>query len=169
MEYAGNMNLAQFIEEHKINDNLIDEDILNNIIRQICLGIKEIHQLNIIHRDIKPENIIYDKINKRIKIGDFGVSTVNKYTIHEKGSYKYSAPEIQSGKKYNNKADIYALGCVLYELFTLNNFYDDFNYGDIKEIDSKYNAKWKVLIKQMLNKKKYHKRPSIEEIISKLD
>ena len=51
----------------------IDEKIIINIIKQICLGIREIHNKNIIHRDLKPENILLDKNNK-IKIGDFGIS-----------------------------------------------------------------------------------------------
>ena len=54
MEYAGNTNLKNFIEKHKKSNQLIDEEILNNIIKQICIGIKEIHRLNIIHKDLKP-------------------------------------------------------------------------------------------------------------------
>ena len=57
MEYCDGQNLRDFINEHKKNNELIEEDILYNIIKQICLGIKEIHEKNIIHRDLKPENI----------------------------------------------------------------------------------------------------------------
>ena len=52
---------------------MIEEDILYNIIKQICIGIKEIHNKNIIHRDLKPENIFINE-NNVIKIGDFGIS-----------------------------------------------------------------------------------------------
>ena len=52
---------------------LIEEKLIYNIIKQICLGIKEIHNKKIIHRDLKPENIFMNK-NNEIKIGDFGIS-----------------------------------------------------------------------------------------------
>ena len=74
MEYAGNINLRNFIKKHQKNSQLIDEQLLNNIIKQICNGVKEIHKLNIIHRDLKPENIFFDENNLKIKIGDFGIS-----------------------------------------------------------------------------------------------
>ena len=82
MEFCAGQNLRDFINEHIKNNKLIEEDILYNIIKQICIGIKEIHEKNIIHRDLKPENIF---INKKIeiKIGDFGRSNFypQKYFI----------------------------------------------------------------------------------------
>ena len=73
MEYCAGQNLKDFIDEKIKNNELIEEEILYNIIKQICVGLKEIHDKNIIHRDIKPENIfINEKMD--IKIGDFGIS-----------------------------------------------------------------------------------------------
>ena len=73
MEYCKGENLKTFIDKH-INDNtLIKENIISNIIRQICRGIKKIHDMKIVHRDLKPENIFVDN-NMNIKIGDFGIS-----------------------------------------------------------------------------------------------
>jgi len=58
-----------------------------------------------------------------IQIRDFGISkqvnSNNKYAITSIGTNNYMAPEIISGKKYNNKVDIWALGCIIYELCTL--------------------------------------------------
>ena len=73
MEYCAGQNLRDFININIKNNELIEEDILYNIIKQICIGIKEIHNKNIIHRDIKPENIFMNEKND-IKIGDFGLS-----------------------------------------------------------------------------------------------
>ena len=73
MEYCDGQNLRDFINKHIKNNILIEENILYNIIKQICIGIKEIHNKNIIHRDIKPENIFMNE-NNDIKIGDFGIS-----------------------------------------------------------------------------------------------
>ena len=73
MEYCEGQNLKDFINKYKDKKELIEEKILYNIIIQICLGIKEIHNKNIIHRDIKPENIFIND-NMEIKVGDFGIS-----------------------------------------------------------------------------------------------
>ena len=73
MEYCNGKNLKIFLDEHKNNNTLIEEDIVYNIIKQICLGIKKIHEMKIIHRDLKPENIFMNE-NMQIKIGDFGIS-----------------------------------------------------------------------------------------------
>ena len=171
MEYGVNINLKQFIKKHKDESQFIDKNIIIDIIRQICKGLKTIHENNIIHRDLTPDNIFLDGNNK-IKIGDFGVSkllnTNNHYAKTKTGKYHYFAPEIENGK-YNNKVDIYALGCIAYELFTLNEYYID------KIIDNKdgkidlniYNQKWQDLI-ELLLKNDYHERPSIEEVLEKL-
>ena len=64
MEYCSGKNLKNFIKEHNENNELIEENIIYNIIKQICIGIKEIHNKNIIHRDLKPENIFMNEKNE---------------------------------------------------------------------------------------------------------
>ena len=173
MEYAGEKNLKQFIEDYKNKGELIDEKIIKNIIIQICRGLKEIHDKKIIHRDLTPDNIFIDD-KKKIKIGDFGISTItttyNRYANTRIGKSHYLAPEIERGLEYNNKVDIYSLGCVIYELFTLNEYYID---KVIEEKDCKinidiYNSKYQKLI-DLLLRKDYHERPNIEEVINKID
>ncbi len=119
MEFCEGLDLKKFIEEHK---TLIDENIIYNIVLEICLGIKELHKRKIIHRDLKPENIFIDK-NNNIKIGDFGISrqlsNSSKYTNSSTGTKNYMAPEVINGEKYNKKVDIWGLGCIIYELLTL--------------------------------------------------
>jgi len=174
MEYAGNKTLKSFIEDRE--DGLIDQKTLNNIIKQICLGLKEIHKENIIHRDISPDNIFIDEEILKIKIGDFGISTISQYSHSSVGKYKYMAPEMQREKgkgnkevRYNKSVDIYALGCVLYELFTFRNYFDDRIRNEVVKINSDfYDEKWQKLIDSMLAIE-YHERPSIEEVLSKLD
>ena len=167
MEFSGEKNLKQFIDSYREKDQLIEEYIISLIIKQIYEGIKEIHKNKLIHRDLTPDNIFIDE-NYRIKIGDFGISKIletNKYAKSIIGKYKYFAPEIEMGEKYNNKIDIYSFGCIIYELFTLNEYYID---KRIKEKDCKinvevYNSEWQNLINSLLNKD-YHKRPDIEQI-----
>ena len=133
MEYGGNNNLKQFILNQKKKNQKIEEKIIEEILIQICSGLKEIHKTNIIHRDLTPENIFINKNNK-IKIGDFGVSkqlnTNNKYAETDTGKEHYKAPEIIKNEKYDKRADIYSLGCIIYELFTLNEYYIDKYFDD---------------------------------------
>ena len=145
MEYCDGQNLKEFININIKNNELIEENILYNIIKQICIGIKEIHNKNIIHRDIKPENIFINK-NMELKIGDFGISKLfdsNKEytnTIYKVGSVEYMAPEILTKRIYNKKSDMYSFGCIIYELFNLSKYYEDRESGKIKKIDfEKYN------------------------------
>lgn len=99
---------------------------------QILLALAHIHSHNVLHRDIKPGNLFLNKW-KDIKIGDFGLSTVrkNKKKQHQTpvGTMGYAAPELLKGKAYNEKSDMYALGCCLYEILTLRSVYDDEHDG----------------------------------------
>ena len=64
MEYGGEINLKQYIEMHNKKVELIEENIIKDIILQICIGIKEIHKNNIIHKNLTPDNIFINKNNK---------------------------------------------------------------------------------------------------------
>jgi len=176
MEYCEGLDLKQFIKQYKSKNEKIDEESIYNIVSDICLGIKEIHQKNLIHRDLKPENILIDKYNV-IKIGDFGISKLlennNKYANTSVGTNNYMAPELIKGDKHNNKVDIGALGCIIYELLTLNVCFESKSlYGIIDKIIKKphgkidkniYNHKWQNII-DLLLKKDYRKRPDINKV-----
>ena len=170
MEYGGDSDLKKFIYKFKDKHQLIDEPIIKKIILQICNGLKEIHKANIIHRDLKPGNILIND-NNDIKIIDFGISkelAMNKnstYTINGKATFEYMAPEIAQGSKITNKVDIYSLGCLIYELFHLNQYLIDKMWNGVKKIDSGiYNGKWQNLI-DLLLKTESKERPNIEEVI----
>ena len=76
---------------------------------------------NVIHRDLKLQNIFLTK-NQEVKVGDFGLAksltTLDKITNTQCGTFISTAPEILEGKNYNFSADIWSLGCILYELVT---------------------------------------------------
>ena len=171
MEYGGESNLKQFIKKYKDRGELIDQKLITDIILQICLGLKEIHDHKIIHRDLTPDNIFINENNK-IKIGDFGVSkmlsTHKKYAKSYAGKLHYNAPEIETNEKYDYKVDIYSLGCIMYELFTLNEYYID-KIIDEKEgrINYIYEQKYQDLIDSCLSKQSKN-RLEIRKIIDKL-
>ncbi len=88
----------------------------------ICIGMSVAHQQGIIHRDLKPANILIDD-SGLLKIVDFGVAAAAKSgdtqltkTGYVIGSPKYMAPEQILGKKVDERADIYSLGVIMYEM-----------------------------------------------------
>src|ERR1700683_4560350 len=90
----------------------------------IATGMAVAHQVGIVHRDLKPANILIDN-DSLLKIVDFGVAAAHSQgdtqltkTGYVIGSPKYMAPEQILGKKVDERADIYSLGVILYELFT---------------------------------------------------
>ena len=169
MEFCSEGNLRNFIDKNIDKDTLIKENIISNIIKQICIGIKEIHDKKIVHRDLKPENIFIDN-NMNIKIGDFGISKqLNSYQTHvlttkRLGSDCYIAPEILDNLIYNEKSDMWSLGCIIYELFNLNIYYKDLIWRKIRKINSDiYNNKWQNLIDSLLQPD-YKKRLDINQV-----
>ena len=126
---------------------------------------------------MKPNNIFISK-DYKIKIGDFGISKILKDSDYTNTNYigtlGYMAPELLSKEKYNNKADIWSLGCIIYELCTLNACFE-INFGDfgflnkIKECEYEKNqlsndySDWKNIIESLL-KKNYKDRPDINEL-----
>ena len=177
MEYCEGLDLRTYIIEHRNNNKLIDKNIIYHIIYDICLGLKEIHNNNLIHRDLKPDNLFISE-DLRIKIGDFGISkqlnSVNEYAKTKIGTMLYMAPEILKGEQYNNKVDIWSLGCIIHELCVLNFCFDNKSFdkllSDIKEAkhdkinEEKYGIEMQSLIDLLLNKN-YINRPNIEEIL----
>jgi eukaryotic-like serine/threonine-protein kinase len=90
----------------------------------IATGMAVAHQAGIVHRDLKPANVLIDN-DGLVKIVDFGVAAAQSQgdtqltkTGYVIGSPKYMAPEQILGKKVDERADIYSLGVILYELFT---------------------------------------------------
>ena len=175
MEYCDYSNLKTFIEDHKKSGTKINQKIILIIALDICRGIIEIHKNKLIHRDLKPENIFINREYK-IKIGDFGIS--KQLSDHTKVAYTqigtefYYAPEILENKNYDNKVDIWALGCIIYELCALKKCFNSRN-EIINKIKSQikfygridlnyYNKDLQDIIYKLLEPNP-EKRPNIEE------
>lgn len=87
---------------------------------QIVKGLKCLHEIQIFHRDLKSANVFLNK-DLTAKLGDMNVSKVAKkgllYT--QTGTPYYASPEVWRDQPYDQKSDIWSLGCVLYESITL--------------------------------------------------
>jgi hypothetical protein len=88
--------------------------------RQICAGLAAAHERGVLHRDLKPANIMIDG-HGRARLTDFGLAVAEgdaRGRLESAGTPAYMAPEQLEGRPVSTKTDIYALGLVLYELFT---------------------------------------------------
>ena len=177
MEFCDGLDLRNFINEHRENKQYINENLIFYIILHICLGLKEIHDQNLIHRDLKPDNLFISG-DDTIKIGDFGISkqlqSENEYAKTQTGTMIYMAPEIINGEKYNNKVDIWSLGCIIHELCTLNYcFHSNSISGLITNISQSNHERIneKIYSNQLQNLidllliPDYKKRPDIKQVI----
>ncbi|NXU52937.1 NEK5 kinase, partial [Turnix velox] len=121
MEYCDGGDLMKRINtQHGV---LFDEEQILSWFVQISLGLKHIHDKKILHRDVKAQNIFLSNNGKVAKLGDFGIarqlSSTMEFAHTCVGTPYYLSPEICENRPYNNKTDIWSLGCVLYELCAL--------------------------------------------------
>ena len=97
--------------------NRFKENQIKFLIGCIMIGLKYIHEQNILHRDIKPENLVFDN-NGYLRITDFGIA--KHYVINNKkdtsGTIGYLAPEVLCNVNHNFSIDYYAVGIITYEL-----------------------------------------------------
>jgi serine/threonine-protein kinase len=113
MEYVDGEDLAASLRRI----GRFPEDKALEIARQICAGLAAAHDRGVIHRDLKPANIMIDAAG-RVRIMDFGLAAAGAVDEVRVGTPAYMAPEQLEGREVTFKSDIYALGLVLYELFT---------------------------------------------------
>jgi len=119
MEYAERGDLMQLIEAHKGNQVNIREDAIWEYLAQICHGLSYLHQKRILHRDIKARNIFLDS-ELNVKIGDLGLGRelgpASRFAYTAVGTPLYFSPEMCQEERYNEKCDVWALGCLIYEM-----------------------------------------------------
>jgi hypothetical protein len=113
MEYVDGVNLRDLLRDGKLEPKQALA-----IVPPICEALQFAHDKGIVHRDIKPENLLLD-CDGRIKIADFGIAGLIGAGSENIGTPPYMAPEQSSlAPEVDHRADIYALGVVLYEMLT---------------------------------------------------
>jgi serine/threonine protein kinase len=118
MEYVEGSTLADELKGRR----RLDPDEVVDLALQICGGLEHAHAAGLVHRDIKPHNLLL-RPDGTVKIADFGIARAAETTrLTQMGSVlgtaAYLSPEQALGEEVTGAADLYSLGCVLYELLT---------------------------------------------------
>lgn len=180
MEYLSGGTLQDFIGS---NFPISNERIID-VALQICNGLQEIHNKNIIHRDLKSSNIMFDE-NGEIRIMDFGLSKSPLVTTMTTlgtviGTLGFVAPEQVTNLYVDKRVDIFSFGVILYQLTTgklpfngeneIALIHSIFNTQPTKpsEINKNINDEIEKIILKCLNKNPDERFNSVEEIIPKL-
>ncbi|KAJ1449761.1 hypothetical protein M885DRAFT_534558 [Pelagophyceae sp. CCMP2097] len=178
MQYADGGDLSGQIKIAAKTHKLYSESKILHWFVQMALGLHYMHQNRVLHRDLKTQNIFLLG-NGRLVLGDLGISKVLEGTMDFAqtciGTPYYMSPEIFKNKPYNHKSDIWALGCVLYEMTTLNHAFDANSInglackivkGRYPPIHTRYSKSLRDLIGAMLSTAP-SSRPQLEDILRK--
>ena len=128
MEYVDGEDLSSLLRRI----GRLPEDKGIEIARQICAGLAAAHERGVLHRDLKPANIMLDGSGK-VRIMDFSLAAIGEVQDIRAGTPAYMAPEQLAGQDVTVRSDIYALGLVLYELFTGRRTFQATNLSDLIE------------------------------------
>eukprot|EP00347_Sterkiella_histriomuscorum_P014193 403361812 len=176
MEYCEVGDLSFHIKRKlQKNEHFTETEIFNWFV-QLCLSLEYIHGRKVLHRDLKSQNIFLTG-NNTVKLGDFGISKVlentNGAAMTVVGTPYYMSPEVCQNHPYTFKSDVWALGCVLYELCTLKHAFSADNllglvYKIVQDkydpIPAHYSQDLQNLISMLLNKNA-QERPSVAQVL----
>ena len=148
MEYVDGCNLKGLIERQRQKGKKIEIAHTIYMMIECCKALQYAHQLEhpetneplgIVHRDISPPNILLSK-NGEVKLVDFGLAKANSQIESTdpgvvKGKFSYLSPEAASGLEVDARADVFAVGIILWELFTGKRlFYGDTDYATVEQV-----------------------------------
>ncbi|XP_071488237.1 uncharacterized protein [Diadema antillarum] len=175
-DYCDGGNLDERIQTAKLRSEHFSEDRVMQWFIQLAMAVQFIHSKKILHRDLKTQNVFLTKKDV-IKLGDFGISRTLEHTVDQAktcvGTPCYLSPELCQDQPYNNKSDVWALGCLLYELCAFEPAFDAHNLlslyfkivkGDNPTLPSMYSGDLQGLLAAILVKDP-DKRPSATTIL----
>jgi serine/threonine protein kinase len=162
LNYAPNGELLSLIKEH----GTLNEETTKYYASQILDAIKYIHDNGVVHRDLKPENILLDT-NMRIQVTDFGTAKLldksanGQYPSDTKsksfvGTAEYVSPELLNEKAVGKACDIWAFGCIVYQMiagkppFKATNEY--LTFQKIVKLQYAFTAGFPMVVRDLIKK-----------------
>ncbi|KAJ3045765.1 Serine/threonine-protein kinase Nek1 [Rhizophlyctis rosea] len=132
-EYAEEGDLDAYIKKRR--GRLFGEEEIWRWFTELLLALHHVHRHGFLHRDIKTKNIFLSK-ERRLLLGDFGIAraldpSTSSMATTAIGTPFYMSPELIKGKSYDWKSDVWAVGCVLYELCTLTHAFEARNMKNL--------------------------------------
>eukprot|EP00928_Gymnodinium_smaydae_P090710 TRINITY_DN7446_c0_g1_i1.p1 TRINITY_DN7446_c0_g1~~TRINITY_DN7446_c0_g1_i1.p1 ORF type:complete len:929 (-),score=132.98 TRINITY_DN7446_c0_g1_i1:408-3194(-) len=124
MQFVGGGDLRHAISEARDRGRRISELDIWRWFLQVASALEYLHRMNILHRDVKPANIFLEGSRRELAIlGDLGIAKVLEHSraqaLTQIGTPAYLAPEVWAGRHYGPAADVYSLGCTVYQLAEL--------------------------------------------------
>ena len=174
MEYCKNGDLSEFITKKRQRHSPMTTEAIWMYFIQICRGVHEMHQADVVHRDIKPANILRAG-GGVVKLADLGVAKFLKADLAHTviGTPYYMPPELWKQKPYNESSDVWALGCLLYEMAAFKVPFDGRSIQDLQHRICHSNptrlpSGCPEEIRKVINlclKKRPGDRPSVKELL----
>ncbi|XP_074112710.1 eukaryotic translation initiation factor 2-alpha kinase 1 [Cotesia typhae] len=169
--------LRKWLDERNETTETSPVSTINEIYKQILMGLQYIHSRGIVHHDIKPCNIFISTSKKlQIQIGDFGLACLSRETDGHKpvGTEMYAAPEQLNGS-CDSKSDLYSLGIILVELIyptttfmELNDIMRSLKQGKIPDsLEEQYKKYAEVIIKLLIADP--NERPSADDLLEEFE
>mmetsp|Transcript_45231 Transcript_45231/g.104888 ORF Transcript_45231/g.104888 Transcript_45231/m.104888 type:complete len:415 (-) Transcript_45231:80-1324(-) len=178
MDYADGGDLHKRIQKTRIAGKFFVEGQVLRWFTEASLALKYMHDKHVLHRDFKSQNLFLTRLD-RLRIGDFGISKVlegtRAFAQTRIGTPYYLSPEICMDQPYSYSSDIWALGCVLYELGALKVPFDATNlhalvhkitHGQTPRMPGIYSLDMRQLCTDLLQREQ-DRRPSASEILQR--
>ena len=131
MEWVAGGDLARYLSASR----RLPEALVLDIGAQVAQALAHAHQQGVVHRDVKPSNILVHLPSQQVRVGDFGCAHLSDADRSRSGqmigSPAYMAPEQLAGGPVDGRADLYALGVVMFHLLTGRLPFDSENLGQL--------------------------------------